>query len=672
MNRKIISIAAAAAAAMSLSSGLLAQELRPEAFDLLDLDWPGLEQVKTLHAEGRDSAAAAALLEYYRGRDIKTPEIQDINKVKISKKQQKWADEALEHTFYVHDGYQPSFNYGEDIDWQYWPVRDNELRWQLHRHKWFSPMGYAYRVSGDEKYAKEWAFQYMDWIRKNPLVQIDPEEYELVSSGEVKGAAENVRFAWRPLEVSHRLQDQCFQFQLFIDSPYFTPEFLTEFLVNYHRHADHILHNYSEKGNHLLFEAQRMIYAGTFFPEFKEASVWRQSGVDILNREIKVQVYDDGGQFELDPHYHLATIEIFIKALSMADLNGFRSDFPQSYIDTVEKMIVFYANICFPDYTNPLFSDAKLTEKGTMLDHYRKWTKIFPENLFIRYLATEGAEGELPDYLSKGFLTSGFFVFRNGWGMDALQMVVKAGPKGEWHCQPDNGTFEMWYNGRSLFQDSGSYVYAGDAEVMQWRNWFRATAHHNTLTLNDENLETTESETLLWQPEGDVQILVTENPSYQDLKHRRSVFFVDGTYFVIVDEAVGPVSGNNNVNLHFQMPRGDVPNSREDMTFYTNFEDGSNFMFRCFGPENMTMKKEAGWLSTAYNKKVQRMNVSFNVKKQDSPSVRYITVIYPKEKAGKEPALDAKFLNREFNEKALKIQVKVGKEKKRILEYELE
>ena len=504
---------------MSLSAGLLAQELRPEAFDLLDLDWPGLEQVKTLHAEGRDSAAAAALLEYYRGRDIKTPEIQDINKVKISKKQQKWADEALEHTFYVHDGYQPSFNYGEDIDWQYWPVRDNELRWQLHRHKWFSPMGYAYRVSDDEKYAKEWAFQYMDWIRKNPLVQIDQEEYELVSSGEVKGAAENVRFAWRPLEVSHRLQDQCFQFQLFIDSPYFTPEFLTEFLVNYHRHADHILHNYSEKGNHLLFEAQRMIYAGTFFPEFKEASVWRQSGVDILNREIKVQVYDDGGQFELDPHYHLATIEIFIKALSMADLNGFRSDFPQSYIDTVEKMIVFYANICFPDYTNPLFSDAKLTGKDAMLSHYAKWTKIFPENQFIRYLATEGAEGGLPDYLSKGFLTSGFFVFRNGWGMDALQMVVKAGPKGEWHCQPDNGTFEMWYNGRSLFQDSGSYVYAGDAEVMQWRNWFRATAHHNTLTLNDENLETTESETLLWQPEGDVQILVTENPSYQDLKH---------------------------------------------------------------------------------------------------------------------------------------------------------
>ncbi len=35
--------------------------------------------------------------------------------------------------------------------------------------------------------------------------------------------------------------------------------------------------------------------------------------------------------------------------------------------------------------------------------------------------------------------------------MDATQMVVKAGPKGEWHCQPDNGTFELWFNGKNFF-----------------------------------------------------------------------------------------------------------------------------------------------------------------------------------------------------------------------------
>ena len=107
-----------------------------------------------------------------------------------------------------HKGYQPSYNYGEDINWQYWPVKDNELRWQLHRHKWFTPMGKAYRISGDEKYAKEWAHQYIDWIKKNPLVKMNKKEYELISDGKIKGEVENVRFAWRPLEVSNRLQDQ--------------------------------------------------------------------------------------------------------------------------------------------------------------------------------------------------------------------------------------------------------------------------------------------------------------------------------------------------------------------------------------------------------------------------------------------------------------------------------
>ena len=644
-----------------------AQELRSEVFSLLNLDYPGLEQVKALHASGKDSEAASALLEYYKQRKgIRTPDV-DLKRLKISQEEQKWADEALEHTFFAHKGYQPSFNYGQDINWKYWPVQDNELRWQLHRHKWFTPMGKAYRLSGDEKYAKEWAFQYMDWIKKNPLVKINKDDYEMKGKA-AEGEAENARFAWRPLEVSHRLQDQTSQFQLFIISPSFTPEFLTEFLLNYHKHAVHILQNYSDQGNHLLFEAQRIMYAGVFFPEFKEAAAWRKSGIDILNREIGVQVYEDGGQFELDPHYHLAAINIFCKALYLADMNGFRNEFPQKYMDTVENMIMFYLNICFPDYTNPCFSDAKLAKKKEMIKNYKEWHKLYPENQTIQYFATEGKQGALPAYLSKGFLKSGFFVFRNSWGTDAVQMVVKAGPKAFWHCQPDNGTFELWFNGKNLFPDSGSYVYAGDEEVMKWRNWFRQTRVHNTLTLNDETLETTESVTRLWQPEGKEQILVTENQGYKNLKHRRSVFFVDNTYFVIVDEAVGTAKGM--INLHYQMPRGKIANSREDMTFVTEFEPGSNMKLQCFGPEGMSMKKEEGWQSTDYRKKMKRMNVSFNARKSDETPVRYITVIYPVKNTQDAPKISAAFKNKKFNEQSLEVEVKING-KKRILKYNL-
>lgn len=621
------------------ASWMQAQSLDKSVFELLDLNRPGLEKVKAAYAEGDAERAAEELLTYYRSRTgISTPDL-DLNHLSLSKRERKWADEALEHTFYVHDGYQPSFNYGKDIDWRYWPVKDNELRWQLHRHKWFTPMGKAYRLTKDEKYAEEWALQFADWIRKNPLVEIPKDLYEM--QDEATGEAENVRFAWRPLEASHRLADQINQFVLFLPSPAFTPEFFTQFLANYHKHALHVMRNYSAQGNHLLFEAQRVLYAGAFFPEFKDAAEWRKSGIGILNREIKKQVYPDGGQYELDLHYHPACINIFCKALRMADVNGFRQEFPQSYADTIESMIVFYMNLCYPDYTNPCFSDAKRGNPKTEQGYYKEWLKLFPDNAQIRYFATGGKEGTAPRNLSKGFLDSGFFTFRNGWNTDATVMVIKAGPKGEWHSQPDNGTFELWSHGKNLFPDSGSFVYEGNEEVTRLRNWFRRTASHNTLTLDGRNLEKRNSITRKWQPEGDVQCLVTENESYEGLTHRRSFFFVDQTYFVIVDEASGDAAGT--VNLHYALCDGKVEIDKQHSSLVSAFEGDVQVKLQCFAPEQTEMKEEEGWYSTAYRQRTERTAVSWNTPKQSGSPVRYITVIYPYLRPAEAPVIEARF-----------------------------
>lgn len=636
-------------------------------FSLLNLDYPGLEQVKALYQAQKKEEAAQALLNYYRERKhIHHPDI-NLENIQLSPLDKIRADNAMQHIFYGQDGYEPTF-YGKDINWKYWPIKDNEIRWMLHRHKWFIPMGYAYRVNKDEKYAKEWIFQYMDWIKKNPLLEIPKEEYEILDNSSLQDETENNRFVWRPLEVSERLQGQLIQFLLFLPAQSFTPDFLTEFLWNYHRHATFLSKNYSEQGNHLLFEAQRMFYAGTFFPEFKEASEWRKSGIDILNHGILQQVYPDGGQYELDPHYHLATINIFYSALNMGTVNGFQKEFPQNYIDTIERMIMFYANICFPDYSNPCFSDALLTGKQYTINCYKKWSALFPDNQVIRYFATEGKEGTLPDYLSKGFTTSGFFIFRNSWGKNATQMVVKAGPKGEWHCQPDNGTFELWFNGKNLFPDSGSYVFAGDEEVMKLRNWFRSTSVHNTLTLNNQTIEATESVTKLWKPEGKTQILVTENPSYKDLRHRRSVFFVDNSFFVIVDEAIGKTKGT--VNLHYQLCEGRIKLDTQNMSLTTVLKDKSNVKLQCFGPKGMKVVEEEGWYSIAYRQRAKRPAISFNVEKKDDKPVRYITIIYPFKDKNGENKFDIRFKNKSFNEKGLEVEVKVNG-KSHILGYKL-
>ncbi len=651
-----------------LWGNLFSQELKSEIFSLLNLDYPGLENVKTLHTQGKDAQAAQALLDYYRNRtSIHHPEV-DLNNIEISKTEQQWADDALEHTFFVHKGYQPSYNYGQDIDWEFWPVKDNELRWQLHRHKWFTPLGKAFRISKDEKYAAAWTDQYMDWIKKNPLNKDAYTSRKTVSSGEIDGARHNVFFAWRPLEVSNRLQDQIQQFLLFQSSKNFTPEFLTEFMVNYHTHAEHIDQNWSKEGNHLLFEAQRMFYAGTFFPEFKLASKWRQKGINILNHEIEKQVYADGGHFELDPGYHLAAINIFCKALYMAQANGLRNEFPASYLDLIEKMIVFHFNITYPDYSSTCFSDAKLRDKRSEIRNYTSWSEIFPDNEQIKYFASEGKAGKAPQYNSNAHTTSGFFTFRTGWEQQDQVMVVKAGPLGYWHCQPDNGTFELWYKGKNLFPDSGPFVYAGDAEVMKLRNWFRQSRVHNTLTLNGRTFDTAISETRLWNTKGNVETLVTENPSYEGLKHRRSVFFVDQTYYVIVDEAIGDAVGE--INLNYQLCEGDVAIDAKRHKLSSDFEGESNVVLQCFGPKRTSLREEEGWRSTAYRKRVKRTAVSFNAIKKANETTRFITIIYPAAKASDVPELSAKFVNKRFDTNALEVEVKVDGQKQR-LSYEL-
>lgn len=646
------------------SSSVFAKDTH-SVFDVLNLDYKGLETVKKLHEEGKDEEAKEALLTYYKNRtNITHPDL-DLNHITIKENEQKWADEALEHKFYALDSH-PSYFYGDDINWQYWPVPDNELRWQLHRTHWWMAMARAYHLTKDEKYAKEWVYQYLDWIKKNPL---DLSQYSNDDPDSNVDALHNVRFAWRPLEVSHRLQEQPGMFLLFINSPNFTPDFLSEFLINYNRHANHILHNYSKEGNHLLFEAQRMLYAGSLFPELKDAPVWRKSGVDVLLREIEKQILDDGVQYELDLSYHLAAIHIFAKAGRIAELNGFGAEFPQSYYDTIEKMINVVVDTNFPDYTYPLFSDSRLIQKRVMLRDYNLFHKWFPKNEYLKYWASDRKEGKPHPHLSKAYKDGGFYIFRNGWVDESTQMVLKAGPKGEWHNQPDNGTFELYINKRNFFRDSGSFIYGGDEEILKQRAWFKQTRVHNTLTLNNENLNEFVSTCLLWSTSENEDVLVVENQSYPELKHRRSVFFVDQKFFVIVDEAIGTAQGT--VGIHFNLSEGDIKRDEKALRATTQYADNNNLLVQTFAAKSSVMEEEEGWVSYRIGKKFKRPAYAINTNKTNDKTTRFITILYPIENDNSLKSVNPKVLKEKFHADGMELKISVD-QKKYTLGYKLD
>ncbi|MEA9414149.1 heparin-sulfate lyase HepC [Flavobacterium sp. PL02] len=602
-----------------LVQNIFAQEakINQSSFENINLDSKGLEKVKALVVSKKYEDAAAALLKYYRTRTgVKSLDFNPADKEKLAGKKVnantlELANNILLHKFKPHKGY-PAYDYGKDINWQYRPVQDQLVTTFLHRTAFWEPLGIVYNSTGDEKYAQEWVLEVRDWIKKNK-----------------QGAyPDDKDYAWKAFVVSFRLNHWSGYFNMFLDSSNFTPAFLMEFLNSYNEQANYVMANYTDIGNHRLYEALHLMYAGSSFPELKQAITWRKSGIEVLNEEIKKQVLPDGVQFELSPSYHIGSIKIFLDALQIAQLNGAENEFPESYRNLVEKMILAVGKYSFPDYTFPLYGNSFLTNKTMMLKNYEKWAKAFPQNEQIKYYATDGKSGKQPDYLSSSLPNAGFYAFRNGWDLAATIMQIKVGPPAEFHSHPDNGNFVLWIKGLDFTPDSGSFIYAnvGNQENSK-RDWYRSTKAHQTLTIDNKNI-INDAKVIKWQPDGNLQQLSYINPSYKDLDHQRSFLFIDKTFFVIIDRAIGSATGNLGIHYNLKEDSKATLNTSNN-SIITNYNDGNNLLIQVLDKDKVSLKEESGFVSYQYQKETSRPAFVFEKNKSDTTTQGFISILYP-------------------------------------------
>ncbi len=610
----------------------------------IDLNAKHLQQVK--QSTGNPEKAAEDLLNYYRQRTaVKHPVDRNAKNESLgniaNEKDLEVADNALKHIFVGQSAYPPYFC-GEDIDWGTRPVPDNEWVWQLNRMSFWGSMARVYWHTGDEKYAKEWAYQLIDWTRKNP------------------NDAEH-KHAWRSIEAGIRGHSWTSHFQYFIDSPNFTPEVLTAFLNSCFDHADYLMTVYRSKSNWGLMEAEGLAFIAMTFPEFKDSEKWLTEAIRRLNNEIDLQVYPDGHQRELAMGYHLGCIEWFIRTYDLARMNGRTDAFPASYVQKVQKMCEVPMKLCHPDGTNQQFGDAWVGKPGQHIKKFQDWAERFNRQDFL-YLATDGKKGKKPDSTAFALPYSGLYSMRSSWNKDAICLILKCGPDGGGHSQPDNGTFELSAGGRNLMPDAGSYIYSGDPEN---RAWFRQTKVHQTLTLNGENSKYAPN-LLLWKPGKTNDILVVENQSYGNLKHRRSVFFVDKKYFIVVDEAIGSATGD--VDVHFQLApgAGDAVSNRDKFSVHSNFSEGWNVLVQTFPQAGLELSEEEGQVSFLYTKKEPRPAFRYRIAKtQEDINVRFVTLVAPYDK--KLPDIKFRIVDHpDIGSSTLKLEIQENGKKKQI------
>ena len=168
------------------------------------------------------------------------------------------------------------------------------------------------------------------------------------------------------------------------------------------------------------------------------------------------------------------------------------------------------------------------------------------------------------------------------------------------------------------------------------------------------------------------QALVLENPSYEGLTHRRTIFMVDDKFYVILDEAYGSAAGT--VNLNFNITEGtdaQVVYDTSEGGFHTAFADGNNLLVRTFANKAVTTTARTGYVSLVLDETTERPSYQVDLEKAaGDKAARFITVLYPASDASAE-TVSAEFIDEEFSETAARISVTAGGQTYR-LSYTLE
>lgn len=412
---------------------------------------------------------------------------------------------------------------GTEIDWQHdyktgirWPrayCRDIEYNnpdrpsdvkfpWELSRMQWMIPLGQAYLLTGEDRYAVAARDLLSHWISENPY-------------------AHSVNWSCT-MEVALRIHSWTWFFNVFKHSAAWSETgFRERFLQSLYLHGDFTARNLEKSdinGNHYTADAAGLVMAGLFFGSGTASQHWLKLGWDILCDEITRQVFPDGVDFEASVPYHRLVQELFLLPALYRLRHGL--EVPEWYRERLIAMARFTAAYSRPDGSVPLWGDADdaraLPFGGQPINDHRYLLGLVGAAFDVKDLLAgfSGPRSEIlwlmgadvastlpdremldQDQSSIAFPDGGFYVLRNRRD----HVFVDCGPLGlggrGGHGHNDLLSFEAVLDGVHLISDCGAYLYTAD---YQERNNFRSTAYHNTPQVDGEEINRFVRPDYLW------------------------------------------------------------------------------------------------------------------------------------------------------------------------------
>lgn len=492
-------------------------------------------------------------------------------------------------------------------------------RYNLHYFDYAYDLSATYLMDGDNRHYKRFKLLVTDWCNNNPL-------------------ADNI--GWDPYPASLRIVNWIKAHHLFSAIISSDKEFNNLILLSLYRQALFLENNveYHLLNNHIIENGKALYIAGSFF-NGRDAERWKQKGLEILWQELKRQVAEDGGQFELSPMYHTVVLLNYIEVVNILRMHN--EKVPAWVSGTINKMVIFLKLMSMPDNEIAYFNDSA---KGMTV----------PVSSVFKALELMGYKTKIESLQktkSYSLPESGYYIIYNEkYNSKCIFDSGLIGPDyqpGHGHC--DTLSFVWAYQGQSIIIDSGVDDYYDDD--IRWRNYYRSTRAHNTVEI--DGIEQSE----IWgrfrvgrrahplsarlKESGAITFVQASHDGYMNLPgkllHQRTVAVLNGNILIIFDKIEGKDKHSIKSYLHLH-PQFNIKNITNKNILACG--DQFDICILPFGQlghiENVRGSKEPvqGWYSPEFGVRIENDVIVFSGQLQMPAFAGYCIV--PVEKGNKD------------------------------------
>ena len=395
-----------------------------------------------------------------------------------------------------------------DFDWladpdhgRVWPLRalaessavrdveaDIKHLWEVNRHQYLVTLARAYAYSGEQRYSTACKQIIERWTASNPY----PVGVNWASN----------------LEVAVRALSWVWALHYLVGTPALDAQEARTWLTSLRRHRDHIVANlsiYTDPTNHLIGEASALAVLTMWLPELPDSTELRARALDILGREISIQVSPDGVSREQATSYQRFVLDFLLQVIRIADRNGI--GLPPNIRGYARSMLEVVSEFVGADGRAPRIGDS---DDARAIPFFTADPWDFDELLALgegvvgrgvapgRALrATEsvvwltGIEGyervatqQAPVQPRSSVLLhdGGYAILRDPERPEANRLLFDCGPLGflphASHGHADLLSILVDVGGEELLVDPGTFAYQ---DRTRKRTYFRSTRAHNTL-----------------------------------------------------------------------------------------------------------------------------------------------------------------------------------------------